>query len=146
MEQDALIVDVELGKYQAAGVISNDEELADFDILVFWQVCPLILLNSCYTYIYVRQAHKYTFPLLYRVALDVLPVQAYAVPCERVFSSGKETDAARRSNLSPDMMESLQILKYLFREERLSFENDWMDTEQDMLAAESRIVTINENQ
>ena len=44
------------------------------------------------------------------------------------------------------MMERLQILKYLFREERLSFENDWMDTEQDMLAAESRIVTINENQ
>jgi len=78
--------------------------------------------------------------------LDVLPVQASAVPCEHVFSSGKETDAARWSNLSPDMMERLQILKYLFREERLSFENDWMDTEQDMLAAESRIVTINENQ
>ncbi|KII82957.1 hypothetical protein PLICRDRAFT_74446, partial [Plicaturopsis crispa FD-325 SS-3] len=55
------------------------------------------------------------FPLLYRIALDVLPVQASAVPCERVFSSSAETDTCRRSNLSPKRMEMLQILKYAYR-------------------------------
>ncbi|KIK78645.1 hypothetical protein PAXRUDRAFT_163427, partial [Paxillus rubicundulus Ve08.2h10] len=53
------------------------------------------------------------FPLLYRIALNVLPAQASAVPCERVFSSGKETDTDQRSNLSPETMERLQILKYV---------------------------------
>ncbi|KDQ54446.1 hypothetical protein JAAARDRAFT_103362, partial [Jaapia argillacea MUCL 33604] len=59
------------------------------------------------------------FPLLYRVALDVLPVQATAVPCEQVFSSSKETITARRCKLSPLMLEILQILKYTFRHEKL---------------------------
>ncbi|KII82962.1 hypothetical protein PLICRDRAFT_120018 [Plicaturopsis crispa FD-325 SS-3] len=58
------------------------------------------------------QAQKFKFPLLYRVALDVMPVQASAVPCERVFSSSKATDTDQRNSLSPVMMEMLQILKY----------------------------------
>ncbi|KZT22549.1 hypothetical protein NEOLEDRAFT_1020711, partial [Neolentinus lepideus HHB14362 ss-1] len=61
------------------------------------------------------------FPLLYRVALDILPVQASAVPCERVFSSSGETDTSRRSRLSEFMFEVLQILKYLYHHERLEF-------------------------
>ncbi|THV02520.1 hypothetical protein K435DRAFT_587790, partial [Dendrothele bispora CBS 962.96] len=43
-----------------------------------------------------------------------------------VFSSSKETDAARRSRLSPEMMEMLQILKYLYRSERLNFTDHWI--------------------
>lgn len=45
--------------------------------------------------------------------MDILPIQASAVPCERAFSSSKETDAARRANLESDLMEKLQILKNL---------------------------------
>jgi len=34
------------------------------------------------------------------------------VPCERVFSSSKETITARRNALSPCLIEALQLLKY----------------------------------
>ncbi|KZT20136.1 hypothetical protein NEOLEDRAFT_1076176, partial [Neolentinus lepideus HHB14362 ss-1] len=54
------------------------------------------------------------FPLLYRVALDILPVQASAIPCERVFSSRRETDTSHHSRLSEFMFKVLQILKYLY--------------------------------
>ncbi|KAL1691529.1 hypothetical protein GGG16DRAFT_53319, partial [Schizophyllum commune] len=72
------------------------------------------------------------FPHLYRVALDVMPAQASAVPCERVFSSSKETDALRRANLSPKLMEHLQILKYIFRGDRLNFMSELLCTEQEL--------------
>ncbi|KAJ6492756.1 hypothetical protein C8R47DRAFT_975538, partial [Mycena vitilis] len=72
------------------------------------------------------------FEILYRVALDVLPVQASAVPCERVFSSSKETDALRRGNLSPAVMEMLQILKFIFRQGRISFTDDLVATEKEL--------------
>jgi hypothetical protein len=44
--------------------------------------------------------------------MDILPIQASAVPSERVFSSAKETTTARRNKLSPELMEALQILKF----------------------------------
>ena len=61
-----------------------------------------------------------------------MPVQASAVPCERVFSSSKETDALRRANLSPKLMEQLQILKYIYRGDRLHFMSDLLCTEQEL--------------
>jgi hypothetical protein len=44
--------------------------------------------------------------------MDILPIQASSVPCERVFSSSKETITARRTSLSPRLVEALQLLKY----------------------------------
>ncbi|KAI5893793.1 uncharacterized protein SCHCODRAFT_02500333 [Schizophyllum commune H4-8] len=49
-----------------------------------------------------------------------MPIQASAVPCERVFSSSKETDTTRRANLEPNLMEALQILKFYLHEENLN--------------------------
>ena len=46
------------------------------------------------------------------LAMDVLAIQDSAVPCERVFSSGKETMSARRNWIKDDLMEALQMLKY----------------------------------
>ena len=40
------------------------------------------------------------------------------MPCERVFSSGKETMTPRRGRISADLMESLQLLKYSFKKGR----------------------------
>jgi hypothetical protein len=44
--------------------------------------------------------------------MDILPIQASSVPCERVFSLSKETTTARRNKLEPKLVEALQILKY----------------------------------
>lgn len=53
--------------------------------------------------------------------MDVLPAQATAVPCERVFSSSKETCTLRRSQLGTTTIEMLQVLKYSYQRERLNF-------------------------
>ncbi|KIJ61916.1 hypothetical protein HYDPIDRAFT_95771, partial [Hydnomerulius pinastri MD-312] len=75
------------------------------------------------------------FPLLSHIALNVLLVQASTVPCEHVLSSGKETDTEQRSNLSPETMERLQILKYLFRNDRLSFVDVLVDNEDELIGS-----------
>ena len=69
---------------------------------------------------------------MYHVALDVLPVQASSVPSEHVFSSNKETDTLCRNNLSPEMMEKLQILKFTFASERMDFNDKWVTTEEEI--------------
>ncbi|KZT18614.1 hypothetical protein NEOLEDRAFT_1021773, partial [Neolentinus lepideus HHB14362 ss-1] len=51
------------------------------------------------------------YPTIFKLAMDILPIQGSAVPCERVFSSGKETVTDRRNRLSPELMEALQMLK-----------------------------------
>ncbi|KAF8549587.1 hypothetical protein OG21DRAFT_1421060, partial [Imleria badia] len=56
---------------------------------------------------------------LYHVALDVLPVQASSIPCERVFSFGKDTDTARRNSLSLKMPEVFQVS--IFISQRAAF-------------------------
>ena len=42
----------------------------------------------------------------------------------------------RRSNLSPALMEVLQILKFNIRQERLTFTEDWLPKESDLAAVE----------
>ncbi|PCH37378.1 hypothetical protein WOLCODRAFT_84330, partial [Wolfiporia cocos MD-104 SS10] len=58
------------------------------------------------------------YPTIFALAMDILPIQASSVPCERVFSSGKETTVPRRNRLSPEMMEALQMLKYSTKKRR----------------------------
>jgi len=50
--------------------------------------------------------------------MDILPIQASSVLCERVFSSSKETITARRNSLSPCLVEALQLLKYTTKQGR----------------------------
>jgi hypothetical protein len=55
------------------------------------------------------------YPTIFALAMDIIPIQASAVPCERVFSSAKETMAPRRSRIAIDLMEALQLLKFSVR-------------------------------
>jgi len=67
--------------------------------------------------------------------MDILPIQGSAVPCERVFSSSKETMSARRNCISLELMEALQMLKFAAKKGRgfgnysLNFTAgmDWVD-------------------
>jgi hypothetical protein len=56
------------------------------------------------------------YPTLARIALDVLPAQASSVPCERLFSAGKEIATARRSHLGSERFEELQMMKFAWRD------------------------------
>lgn len=49
-----------------------------------------------------------------------MPVQASAVPCERIFSSSKETFTPSQTKLSDDHIKALQILKFIYCSERES--------------------------
>jgi hypothetical protein len=64
--------------------------------------------------------------------MDYLPIQASAVPCERVFSSAGETNTKRRNRLKPDLVEALQMLKFLLKKRRLRFSDHWMVTEEEL--------------
>ena len=77
------------------------------------------------------------------MALDILPIQASAVPCEHVFSSSKETCESRWSRIDPILMEALQVLKYHFWQsdtlnftEGLSQEEEIKEIEKEMERAE----------
>ena len=59
------------------------------------------------------------------MAMDYLPIQATSVPCERVFSSAKETDTLKRNRISPVLMEALQLYKFLLKKECLNFMAGW---------------------
>ena len=73
------------------------------------------------------------FLTIYRIALDYIPVQASAVPCERVFSSVSETDTKHRNKLNPNLFEALQILKFAHRRERLNFTAHLLTPEESMV-------------
>ena len=63
--------------------------------------------------------------------MDVLPAQASSVPSERIFSSSKETCTHRRNNISPTILEALQILKFIYKQDRLNFTEDLLADERD---------------
>ena len=58
------------------------------------------------------QEHQHQYPRIFRLAMDIIPIQASSVACEWVFSSGKKTMTPRRSRISAQLMEALQILKF----------------------------------
>ncbi|KAJ6615845.1 hypothetical protein B0H10DRAFT_1800736, partial [Mycena sp. CBHHK59/15] len=49
-----------------------------------------------------------------------------------VFSSSKDTDTSRRNSLSDDTMEKLQILKFIYKQDRIKFCDDLVATEAEL--------------
>ena len=72
---------------------------------------------------YFCQTNQRRFPTIFKMAMDILPIQASSVPCERVFSSAKETITPRRNRLAPDTMEACQMIKYALRDANLGKNN-----------------------
>jgi hypothetical protein len=71
------------------------------------------------------------------MAMDILPIQGSAVPCERVFSSAKETMTAWHNNVSPSLMEALQMLKFSFRMGHSLDFTDWLKEDVEKRAMEA---------
>ena len=77
----------------------------------------------------ISQENQIRYPTLSRLAMDILPIQGSAVPCERVFSSAKETMTMQRNHIGPDLMEALQILKFSVKHGTsvLNFTSGWYE-------------------
>jgi hypothetical protein len=114
-------VEREFDRYQ-----SSKPSIRETDILHFWAV------SFRYTWgwtlpIQMIQVNRNEFPTLFAIAMDYLPIQASSVPCERVFSSAKETDTLKRNRIHPMLMEALQMMKFSLKKDRqsISFTDGW---------------------
>lgn len=112
IELDRKDAECEFSRYEVAGILLEAAERTT-DIVRFWE------------------KKERTFLLLFRVAMDVLPARASSVPSERIFSSSKETCTLRRSNLSPATLEALQVLRSIYKQDRLNFMEDLVADERD---------------
>ena len=74
---------------------------------------------------------------MFGIALDYLPIQASSVPCERVFSSAKETDTVKHNRIHPVLMEALQTLKFSLKKERFNFTGGWQTAQSRMKKTEN---------
>lgn len=74
-------------------------------------------LTYCFLTPLLYQVHAHEFPTLARIALDILPIQASSVPCERLFSAAKEIATDKRSRLGPERFEQLQMLKHAWKKD-----------------------------
>lgn len=70
--------------------------------------------------------------------MDILPIQASSVPCERVFSSSKETITAKRSQLRPPLVEALQLLKFSAKQGRQLNFTKGLDRDEEIHELEER--------
>ena len=93
--------------------------------------CRLVVITLRLT-LFVSQASEKTFPTLFKIAMDYLPIQASSVPSERVFSSSAETDTKKRNRIHPILMEALQMLKFALKKEQLNFMWGWSVSESSM--------------
>jgi hypothetical protein len=80
----------------------------------------------------VKQLNESTLPTFFEIFLDFIPIQASAVPSERVFLSSTETDTKKQNRINPVLMEALQMLKFALKQSRLDFTKGWI-TLQSML-------------
>ncbi|KIJ21094.1 hypothetical protein PAXINDRAFT_56100, partial [Paxillus involutus ATCC 200175] len=74
-----------------------------------------------------------TFPTLFCITMDYLPIQASLVPCEHVFSSSGETNTKCCNHISPILMEALQMLKFFLKKDHLDFTKGWATSQKEML-------------
>ena len=105
-QQRTSTVEQEWMLYQAESTDIN------IDPITYWEVHTIFLWFISFLLHFYCQSNAEHKRILFAMAADYLPIQASSVPCERVFSSSKETTTARRSRMSGTLMEQLQMLKF----------------------------------
>ena len=86
-------------------------------IIKWWEVSQQMHTRMSVGTDCAPQYNQSAFPTLFAIAMDYLPIQVSAVPCERVFSSSAAMDTKKRNQISPLLMEVLQMLKFHLKKE-----------------------------
>ena len=133
----------ELHRYKEDGLLLAETN-HPIDLLRFWEVCSHNDLCILSFTLRLHQDSEKVYPLMFKVALDILPAQASSVPCERIFSSSKETCTLRRNILSAALLEVRQVLKHLYKQERLDFMSQWVSRKEDYSIEYATETAINE--
>ena len=115
LEQDRKDAENELQRYEDAGDTANAQQIS-------YVSGRCVIIPFHYHMSDLLQKKEHVFPLLFHVAMDVLSAQASSVPSECISSSSKETCTLRRNCISPTMLEALQILKFIYKQERLNLQ------------------------
>jgi hypothetical protein len=76
--------------------------------------------------------------------MDILPIQASAVSCERIFSSAAETDTKCRNRISLPTMEALQMLKFMRQKDHLNFTTGWVTREEELESGDEEATPLEE--
>jgi hypothetical protein len=72
------------------------------------------------------------FLTIYKIAMDYLPIQVSAIPCEHMFSSSSEPYMKKHNQVSSHLMEALQMLKFALKKEHLHAMKGWVALQKDM--------------
>jgi hypothetical protein len=83
------------------------------------------------------QINRAEFPMLFRIALNYLPIQASSVLCEHILLSVKETNTLKCNCIHPVLMEALQTLKFLLKKEQFNFTGGWQMVPSEMKRMEN---------
>jgi hypothetical protein len=94
----------ELEDYNCAPRPEHGLVRGGLDLLRWWQVCSHSLSSPklCLTNSYLQESQT-CYPYLFKVAMDVLAVQASSVSVERVFSAAADTDDTDRNRMQADL-------------------------------------------
>ena len=100
-------LEAEVGTYLCGKCFYSDRELFKFRQVRWVEKCD----RSLETYGSIQE-NQICYPTLFRLAMDILPIQASAVPGEWVFSSSKKTTTQHRSQIKGEHMKEIQVLKF----------------------------------
>ncbi len=81
-----------------------------FNLVCFWDVSSLNFVTLLQMNLPCLKVNEQAYPLMFSVAIDIWPVQASLVPCEHLFSSGKETCTDDKTTLFQSYLRFLEVL------------------------------------
>ena len=89
LQKDHVTAEEELDAYLCA--LCESRSISTRTLVQFWDVSIFQLSSASDHQLTIQKLNEKKYPLLFQMALDVLPVQASAVPCEHIFSSSKQS-------------------------------------------------------
>ena len=102
---------------------------SDTNMMKFWKAC-LFRTTSMSGYSQANTPlNEATFPTLFEITIDYLPIQATLVPSKHIYSFSSETNTKKCNQIHPVLIEALQLLKCALKKKCLDFMQGWLIAE-----------------